>query len=217
MAMVLMLALMPCASAAETADKFTDVPEDAWYKPELDYAVFNGYISGTSASTFSPDGDVTRGQFVTAFGRLPGPENAASFVIANRFTDVGNNAYYAPYVVWSAKLGVVQGTGSTTFSPDATITVEQMGTILANYISYVNEYGIELSDYVPSAEYKDASSISQWAMDNMEVARQYDLLTTGADGHVSPHKSVTRAECAVSIVRLAKALGYGVLSQWHQI
>ena len=65
LALVMCLSLVSSALAAETvsaADKFTDVPNGAWYLDELEYAVHNGYISGTSASTFSPDAQVTRGQ-----------------------------------------------------------------------------------------------------------------------------------------------------------
>mgnify|MGYP002508370894 CR=1 FL=1 len=31
------------------------VPADAWYRDELAYALHNGYISGTSETTFAPD------------------------------------------------------------------------------------------------------------------------------------------------------------------
>ena len=67
-AMVMCLSLVPSAFAAEAAsvDKFTDVPADAWYRDELAYALHNGYISGTSETTFAPDALVTRGQCVTS-------------------------------------------------------------------------------------------------------------------------------------------------------
>ncbi len=64
LALVMCLSLMPSAFAAETvsaSDKFTDVPANAWYLDELNYAVYNGYINGTSDTTFSPDGNITRG------------------------------------------------------------------------------------------------------------------------------------------------------------
>ena len=69
---VMALALVPGAFAAEAAsvDKFTDVPADAWYRDELAYALYNGYISGTSDETFDSDALVDRGQFVTILGRM---------------------------------------------------------------------------------------------------------------------------------------------------
>lgn len=205
------------------SDKFTDVPNGAWYLGELNYAVANGYISGTSATTFSPDATITRGQFVTILGRML---NAPTSGGSTKFTDVNAGSWYAPYVAWAANNGYVNGTSSTTFSPEATITVEQMGTILANYIS---RSGVAISDDPSSwlgygvdflelmgvdihssySAYRDASSISSWAIASMEMMKKYDLMVTDTLGRVRPHKAVTRAEATVSLVRLAWSAGIG--------
>ena len=205
LALILALSMMPSAFAAEVsaADKFTDVPANAWYLDELNYAVANGYISGTSATTFSPDATITRGQFVTILGRML---NVSTSGGSTKFTDVDAGSWYAPYVAWAAQNGYVNGTSSTTFSPEATITVEQMGTILANYIS---KSGVSPSGYTVSSIYNDESSISAWALLNMDMMRQYGLLVVDENGNVNPHKSVSRAEGAVSLVRLAKSIGLG--------
>ena len=214
LSLVLVLSFVPTAFAAEytsASDKFTDVPADAWYLKELEYAVFNGYISGTSSSTFSPDSVVTRGQFVTIIGRMFNVRLPLLFSDSH-FVDVADNAYYAEYVYGMAHYGYVNGTSSTTFSPDAPITVEQMGTILSNFINVKLGLGaVWVGEYTASAEYTDALSISQWAKDSMENIRQYGFLVTDADGNVNPQKSVTRAECTVSLVRLAKAAGKGLI------
>ena len=92
---------------------------------------------------------------------------------STKFTDVDAGSWYAPYVAWAAQNGYVNGTSSTTFSPEATITVEQMGTILANYI---RQSGVSPSGYTVSRIYNDESSISDWALLNMDMMRQYGLL-----------------------------------------
>ena len=206
LALVMCLSLMPSAFAAEGAsvDKFTDVPADAWYREELAYAVYNGYISGTSATTFSPEGNITRGQFVTILGRMLKVDTGA--YTSSKFTDVDMGSWYGPYVAWAADKGFVNGTSSTTFAPTANITVEQMGTIVANYIS---KSGVVLTGTTPQEQYADANTISGWAKDNMELMRQYDLLSVDGKGNVSPRKAATRAEAAVSLVRLAQSAGWG--------
>ena len=60
-----MLSVLP-ASAAETS--YTDVPADSWYGEAVNYAVENGLFTGTSDTTFDPNGTMTRGMFVTALG-----------------------------------------------------------------------------------------------------------------------------------------------------
>lgn len=200
LAVILALSLVPSAFAVEgaSADKFTDVPADAWYREELEYAVYNGYISGTSATTFSPDSPVTRGQFVTILGRMlkVDADNGTTW-----FSDVPETAFYAPYVGWAASNRYVNGTSSTTFAPNNNITVEQMGTILANYIRIS---GVVLTGTTPQEQYADANTISGWAKDNMEMMRQYGLLPVDSKGNVSPRKAVTRAEAAVSLEQFSK-------------
>ena len=41
-------------------DPFQDVPDSAWYAEDVDIAYTEGYISGTSKTTFSPDSSITR-------------------------------------------------------------------------------------------------------------------------------------------------------------
>lgn len=201
-----LLAIMPCAFAAETisADsKFIDVPADAWYLDDLNYAIANGYIAGTGDNTFSPDGVLTRGQFVTILGRMLEVSTTDG---TTKFEDVSTTSYYAPYVGWASKQGYVNGITDTMFYPDSYLTVEQMGTIFSNYIS---KTGVVLIDYTPSDGYKDAASISLWAQSSMETMKQYGLLVTDADGRVNPSSQVTRANGAVSLVRLARGMRLG--------
>ena len=44
------------------AASFADVKETDWFYAAVQYAAANGFFSGTSATTFSPDATVTRGQ-----------------------------------------------------------------------------------------------------------------------------------------------------------
>ena len=84
--------------------------------------------SGTSATTFSPDGTCTRAQIVTFLWRYEGqPEPKTA---SNPFSDVAGDAYFAKAVLWAAENGVTSGTSATTFSPEATCTRAQVVTFL---------------------------------------------------------------------------------------
>lgn len=205
LSLAICLSLVPSTFAAETRNtpaKFTDVPADAWYWVELDYALYNGYISGTSATTFDPSGKVTRGQFVTILGRMMGVQ--ASQYTSSKFVDVDMKSWYGPYVAWAASQGYVNGVSSTRFEPGWTITIEQMGKILDNYLL---KSGKVLTDN--PVIYTDAASISVWAKSSMDTMAQFDLIPTDASGKVRPQAAVTRAEAAVSLVRMAKGIGLG--------
>ena len=49
---------------------FTDVPEDAWYYKYVKNMHFNGYMQGTSETTFEPDKPMTRAEVATLLYRV---------------------------------------------------------------------------------------------------------------------------------------------------
>lgn len=106
---------------------FEDVQSGAYYYDAVLWAVQQGITSGTSATTFSPDEVVTRGQTVTFLYRAAG---SPVVVENNPFTDVEPDAYYAQAVLWAFSKGVTSGTDDHTFSPNADCTRAQIVTFL---------------------------------------------------------------------------------------
>lgn len=106
---------------------FTDVKADAYYYDAVLWAVEKGVTSGTSATTFSPDATVTRGQTVTFLYRNAGsPEVSGTMP----FTDVEADAYYAKAIQWAVQQKITTGTSETTFSPMSDCTRGQIVTFL---------------------------------------------------------------------------------------
>ena len=109
------------------AMSFTDVPADAYYAEAIRWAVSEGITTGTTATTFSPNAMLTRGQTVTFLWRA----NASPVVnFAMNFTDVNESAYYAEAVRWAVSENITAGTGANAFSPDAPCTRGQIVTFL---------------------------------------------------------------------------------------
>lgn len=61
------LGLTPAAG-----NKFTDVPADQWYAPYVGTAGSYGIVNGTSETTFSPDGTITRQEAAAMVARAAG-------------------------------------------------------------------------------------------------------------------------------------------------
>ena len=106
---------------------FVDVKEGAYYYDAVLWAVEQNITSGTSATTFSPDATVTRGQTVTFLYRNAGsPEVSGTMP----FADVEADAYYAKAVQWAVQQKITTGTSETTFSPMSDCTRGQIVTFL---------------------------------------------------------------------------------------
>ena len=99
---------------------FDDVPADAYYYDAVLWALDKGITSGSTATTFNPNGICTRAQAVTFLWRAMGsPEPTAT---SCPFTDVAKNAYYYKAVLWATEKGITKGTTDSTFSPGMTVT-----------------------------------------------------------------------------------------------
>ena len=114
------------APKATGTNPFTDVSTSDYYYDAVLWAVANGVTNGTSATTFSPDMDVTRAQAVTFQWRAAG----SPVVSGSSFGDVATDAYYVNAVTWAVANGITNGTGGNTFSPDVVVSRAQAVTFL---------------------------------------------------------------------------------------
>jgi S-layer homology domain len=106
---------------------FTDVSPGAFYAEAVAWLKDQGITTGTSATTYSPDDVVTRGQMAAFLHRLAGSPGANP---AHGFTDVDDTAFYAEPVRWLKDQGITTGTSATTYSPDDVVTRGQMAAFL---------------------------------------------------------------------------------------
>lgn len=113
-----------------TVNPFTDVSADAYYYKAVLWAAEKGITAGSSATTFSPDATVSRGQVATFLWRAAGKPAASQ---ASSFTDISADAYYSDAVLWAAEKGITGGTSAATFSPDNDCTRSQIVTFLYRY------------------------------------------------------------------------------------
>ena len=112
------------------------------------------------------------------------------------FRDVQADAYYADAVSWATEQGIVTGTSQTAFSPDESVTREQMAALLYRYAGEPSAAG-DLSAYA------DADSVSAYASDAMAWCVENGVLN-GTDGsRLEPAASATRAEVAAVLQRFA--------------
>lgn len=135
---VTMLYRMADKPAASTEAVFTDVPQNAWYRDALNWAAEKGYVNGTGANTFSPNGKITRQEVVTILFRYSGAQSGAETMFTatydSQFTDSGAIAPWAKSAMyWAIYNGVVNGTSQTTVSPTATATRAEVAAIFVRY------------------------------------------------------------------------------------
>lgn len=174
--------------------QFTDVAEDAWYHDYVYDLVYRGVVNGMTATTYEPEGKLTRAQFVKLLAcSLADAETLKTYEGQHPFKD-SEGHWAEAYIAWAKDKGIVEGVSATEFDPEAPITREQMATIFGRYAL---KQGIELpKDAAPAESFPDADKISEYAREFVELMRIAGILNGYEDGTFRPQNTATRAEAA---------------------
>ena len=217
LALCLVFALGASAFAAKIpASGFSDVSRSAWYAEAVDFVKASGLMNGVGDNRFDPDGSVTRAMVITVLYRLADKPSVKGQ--SNPFRDVPNDAgcWYRDAVVWAVANGVTNGDGSANvFSPNKAITREQMATMIVRFLlsqaelDFASEQMIKRLDAKTASsmlkdEFRDASSISDWASVNVLICKMTGIMNGDAAGTFRPQATLSRAECAQTFLNLYK-------------
>jgi hypothetical protein len=184
----------------ETVGPFIDVFATDWYADAVRYVNDNGIMTGTSPSTFNPNGKLSRAMLATVLYRLDG-EPRTTYSAA--YTDVPSGQWYSESVTWASENGIVTGYGGGIFAPNDDLTREQFSTMLHRY---ARMKGYDVSAASNLSGFSDAGTISDWALDAMRWAVAKGLINGATDTTLDPSGAATRAQCATILMRFVKML-----------
>lgn len=177
---------------------FIDVPDNAWYRPAVEYVCSHGLMTGTSSITFSPSAVTDRAMLVTILYRLDGSPAVSQ---AAPFPDVPADIWYTDAVAWAAANGIVEGYGNGNFGPTDPVTREQVATILYRYIDY---RGGDTSALSSLDGYIDEADVSAWAERALEWAVGNRIINGTDTKALLPGGQASRAETAQILMGLCQ-------------
>ena len=196
MALLILTGSMFVVSYSEgTADRFYDVPADSWFYNAVNYVCSAGLFSGTSDTTFSPNNSMTRGMLAAVLAKLSGDDTKG--YSTDSFTDVKPEHWFYNAAAWAQSKGIMNGTTADTFSPDQTITRQEI--CLALY-RFTEVYGLGIKP-LEAEKFNDDAKIALWAKDAVYSMRYYGVVS-GSDGNnFDPRLEATRAQVAVILMK----------------
>jgi hypothetical protein len=154
-------------------------------------------VNGSSATSFSPDASMKRGDFMLMLYRAAGePAQTANGADTETpsFTDVPADAYYAAAISWAAGQGIALGTGDGKFLPQEALTREQAFTFVYRALHVL---GLETpGDCTLPSKFSDADTVSSWAVDPTAALIELGLVGGSDDGCLHPQDALTRAQMA---------------------
>lgn len=171
---------------------FGDVPQNSWFADAVKYVSENKLMNGKSTTAFAPNENMSRAMLATVLYRMSSETAEAD----SSFRDVSSSAYYAAAVNWASSEGIVNGTGANAFSPNASITREQLAAMLYRYVG-------EPSVSADLSAYTDTVDISPYASKAVEWCVVKGILSGKSATRLAPQDTATRAECAAMLQRFA--------------
>ena len=196
-----------------TLPQFSDQSESL-YDTALSVLKTFFLIHGREDGAFHPRDTLTRAELCQLLAialNCTVPEGESSF------TDVPADAWYTPAIVAMTQLGLVNGTGDGTFSPDSAIDHQQFITIMGRLSQRLNMYFYNAILETPAetintpelSGYADWAKPSAWLLSYSQkgyFGNTLSLLWADA-ADIEPLQFTTRDEAAYTIYRILSYTG----------
>ena len=182
---------------------FTDLAANAWYTDAVAYVYRHDIMEGMSATTFQPNGTLSRAMAVQIFYNLEGQPDVSDENLGYPYEDVNAQAWYGNAVYWARLTGVATGYGDGTFQPTDSITRQEFAQMLYNYAKYK---GYDLTAEGDLSQFPDSNTVADWAKTAMSWANGNKLINGHDDGTIDAAGIGTRAQAASILMRFDQNL-----------
>lgn len=185
LALAVILAVSLFTLPAQAADnRFTDVPSTHWAHDAIEYVVDKDLFAGTSATTFSPEGTMTRAMLWVVLARMDGVDTSKT----------NGGAWYQAGLDWAVKNGISDGT-----NPNNNITREQFASMLYRYAENAGED--ITADTSELNKFIDTINIASYALEPLAWAVENGIVSGTSSDTISPAGNATRAQVATMLMR----------------
>ncbi len=184
----------------EFDNPFTDVKDSHWFYSSVEFVVKKGYMEGMSDTTFSPNSNITREQFVLILANIAGVDTNEYKNESSGFTDVKTGQWYSGAVTWAVNEGYVSGMSADKFGRGQSIQRAALARMLYNYAS---KNGIDVSGRADLSGFGDAAEFDKagnaWMVEPVQWAVDAGIIsgmTVNGKNCVNPKGTATRAQAA---------------------
>ena len=164
----------------------------SWAKDEIEKSIQAGLETDKMTNSNFKD-NATREEFCELVVRMYEKLGGSSTSKDNPFTDTKNQEVLKAY-----NAGIISGTSSTTFSPNSSLTREQLCVMIiralnASEINYNKKISFQ-------KQYADMDDISSWAKSSVEILNGYKIIN-GNGETLNPKGTVTKEMAVLMMYR----------------
>lgn len=181
----------------ENTAAFSDV-DGHWAEDDIIFTAILDLLRGMGDNEFVPSDLMTRAMAVTVLYRILGEPEVAG---ESPFTDVAKGSWYEKAVLWAYQNDVVKGVSPDSFAPNASITREQMITLLYRFLVAA---GLAVDGAADLSGFPDVGNVRPYALDAFRWAVAAGIIEGTDKGELDPQGNATRAQMATMFARVVR-------------
>ena len=178
---------------------FIDVKNNHWAIDYIRFVVQRGIMVGVDKDRFDPNGKLSRAMLISMLARIS-KENVEA---AKQVEGIPQNQWYSKDMNWAVNAKIVQKNMDGKYDPTQALTRSEMATIIGRYLEYK---AIKLEESKKEISFKDMNNMSEETMKYVNILAKYEIVVGDKTGKFNPDASLTRAETAVVMAKLVKAI-----------
>ncbi len=182
------------------AKDYTDIPDDYWAAEEIEDVVTKRIVPIYADSTYRPLDKVPRVEWTAWLLRALGLSEAP-ITSTPMYSDVTSETFGYENIARSDQFGLIYGYTDGEFKPQRFITKVETASIMS-HITKDTDVNTEVLD-----QFADSNEIPDWGRIPFSKAIKYGLYVNyPLENELNPNRDLNRAEAAVLLARLMKAL-----------
>lgn len=179
---------------------FADAAKFTWAQQSIEALASKGVINGISDTSFAPEANITRADFLVILVR--GLGLTASFT--DNFSDVSPAKYYYEALGIARELGITDGAGNNLFKPDTPISRQELMVLGSRALS-LSGAAMPAGSADDILKFSDRAKLAAYAVEDV-AAMVKEGIVSGSGSKLNPHANATRAEAAVIVYRIINKL-----------
>lgn len=227
---IVLTGVMVTASVALAKEPFSDIAGH-WAEGYITKLYEKGVVNGVTDTTFVPDGEVTRAQYLKMIMEATGLKTVTPR--SGECLDAGVNEWYAPYLQSALDNGLIPSSMITGFKESVQYTVDENGNAIESKVIYQGAFNANLpinreemavlTQYIYQFTrtiltnkevevskvkgFADGGTISDWALISVTHAVANGFMDGMDNNMFNPKDTATRAQAATVISRVLDKVG----------
>ncbi|MFD2114272.1 LamG-like jellyroll fold domain-containing protein [Paenibacillus yanchengensis] len=176
--------------------QFSDTASVSWAEKSISILASRGIINGTTETTFSPEDNITRADFLKLLVDTLGLQGDSN----GNFADISKGAHYYEQIAIAKSLGLAQGVGENKFKPNTEISRQEMMVLVSRALKAANKE-VEQGIAQDLASFADGAAVAAYAIDSVSALVKEGIII-GTGKNIDPKGYTTRAQTAVVLYKL---------------